>query len=314
MVKVAAGLIGRLRNEGHPLPHDGGSVPPQNRDRKGADRVVAALAFLVACQATLMAQPRTRHLVTHDNVTIEVIAEGRGPLVILLASLGRDSEEFDPVAERVAAAGFRVLRPQPRGYGRSAGPMEKLTLHDFARDMAAVIEHENAGAAILAGHAYGHFVAKMTAVDFPKLARGVILIGASQKKPDPDVQRSVAIASDPAQPETERLRHLRRVFFAPGHDATPWLNGFHASVQRAEVIARDATPQQEYWAAGVVPILDIQGENDPYRPPSSTNELVDEFGASRVTVVRLPNAAHAIIIEQPRAVSDAIIAWARRLP
>jgi pimeloyl-ACP methyl ester carboxylesterase len=85
-------------------------------------------------------------------------------------------------------------------------------------------------------------------------------------------------------------------------------------VQRAEVIARDATPQQEYWAAGMVPILDIQGENDPYRPPSSINELVDEFGASRVTVVRLPNAAHAIIVEQPRAVSDAIIAWARRLP
>jgi pimeloyl-ACP methyl ester carboxylesterase len=255
-----------------------------------------------------------RLLVTHDNVTIEVIAEGRGPLLILLPSLGRDSEEFDPVAERVAAAGFRVLRPQPRGYGRSAGPMEKITLHDLARDMAAVIEHENAGPAILAGHAYGHFVAKMTAVDFPKLARGVILIGASQKKPDPDVQRSVAVASDPTQSEAERLVHLKRVFFAPGHDATPWLTGFHAAVQRAEVIARDATPQQEYWAAGIVPILDIQGENDPYRPPSSINELINEFGASRVTVVRVPNAAHAIIVEQPRAVSDALIAWSRRLP
>src|SRR6516164_4788771 len=202
--------------------------------------LVGASALLAQTRQTM--EKRTREIVRRQDVTIEVIAEGRGPLLVLLPSLGRDSEEFDPVAERVAAAGFRVLRPQPRGYGRSAGPMEKITLHDFARDMAAVIEHENAGPAILAGHAYGHFVAKMTAVDFPKLARGVILIGASQKKPDPDVQRSVAIASDPTQPEAERLAHLKRVFFAPGHDATPWLNGFHAAVQRAEVITRDSTP------------------------------------------------------------------------
>jgi len=154
------------------------------------------------------AEPRTREIVPRNNVTIEVIAEGRGPLVVLLPSLGRDSEEFDPVAEQIAAAGFRVLRPQPRGYSRSTGPMQNVTLHDFARDVAAVIEHEKAGPAILAGHAFGHFVAKMTAVDFPKLTRGVILIGASQKKPDPEVPHSVATASDPSQPETERLKHL----------------------------------------------------------------------------------------------------------
>src|SRR5580700_5817445 len=133
-------------------------------------------AVLLAASVSLLAQStaRTRELVhTKDksgkDVTIEVIEEGRGPLIVLLPSLGRDSEEFDPAAERIAAAGFRVLRPQPRGYERSAGPMENITLHDLARDLAAVIEHENAGPAILAGHAFGHFVAKTTAVDFPRL-------------------------------------------------------------------------------------------------------------------------------------------------
>src|SRR4051812_14023110 len=161
--------------------------------------------------ALVFPQARTRELVRHDSVTIEVIAEGRGPLIVMLPSLGRDSEEFDPAAKRIAAAGFRVLRPQPRGFGRSTGPMEKLTLHDLANDVAAVIERENSGPAIIAGHAFGHFVAKMTAVDFPKLVRGVILVGAAQKNPDPEVQRSVAIASDPSQPEAERLKHLKIV-------------------------------------------------------------------------------------------------------
>jgi pimeloyl-ACP methyl ester carboxylesterase len=267
----------------------------------------------MALPEVVFPQSRTRELVRRDNVTIEVIAEGRGPLIVMLPSLGRDSEEFDPAAGRIAAAGFRVLRPQPRGYGRSAGPMEKLTLHDLARDVAAVIERENSGPAIIAGHAFGHFVAKMTAVDFPKLVRGVILIGAAQKTPDPAVQRSVAIASDPSQPEAERLKHLQIVFFAPGNDARPWLSGFHANVRAAEIIARDATPQKEYYAAGNVPLLDIQGENDPYKPPSARNELVDEFGAKRVTVVRVPHAAHAIIVEQPKAVADAVVAWSRKL-
>jgi|SRR5579871_206710 len=274
----------------------------------------AAALLLLASPGAFAAATRTREVVRRGNVTIEVIAEGRGPLIVLLPSLGRDSEEFDPVAAQIAAAGFRVLRPQPRGYGGSTGPLQNLTLHDFARDVAVVIEHEKAGPAILAGHAFGHFVAKMTAVDFPKLTRGVILIGASQKKADPAVQRATAIASDPSQPEADRLQALQRVFFAPGHDARPWLSGFHAEVQKSEAGARDTTPQAEYWAAGNAPILDIQGDNDPYRPLSSRNELVEEFGATRVTVVRVPNAAHAIIVEQPRAVAHAIIAWARRLP
>src|SRR5579863_7117287 len=272
------------------------------------------LLLLLALTIAANAQPRTREVIHRDDAAIEVIAEGSGPLIVLLPSLGRDSEEFDPVAERLAAAGFRVLRPQPRGYGGSVGKMTGITLHDLARDLAAVIQHENAGPAILAGHAFGHFVAKMTAVDFPKLTRAVILIGAAQKVPDPKVQQSVAIASDPTQPEAERLKHLKLVFFAPGNDARVWLTGFHANVRAAEIVARDATPQREYWSAGTAPILDIQGDNDPYRPLASTNELVQEFGAGRVSVVRVPHTAHAIIVEQPGPVAGVIVAYAKRLP
>ena len=274
--------------------------------------LILLVPFVITASAQTKA--RSKYVVRYDGVTIEVIAEGRGPLIVLLPSLGRDSEEFDPCAARIAKAGFRVLRPQPRGYGGSTGPLQNITLHDLAKDVAKVIEKENAGPAILAGHAFGHFVAKMTAVDYPKLARGVVLIAASQKKADPQVQRYTAIASDVTQPASERLIGLQHVFFAPGHDAHIWLEGFHEDVQKSEVIARDATPQQVYWAAGTVPILDIQAESDPYRPPSSRNELVEEFGAKRMTTVLIPNAAHAVIVEQPAAVADAIIAWAKALP
>jgi pimeloyl-ACP methyl ester carboxylesterase len=257
---------------------------------------------------------RTRDVVrVGPDVAIEMIAEGRGPLMVLLPSLGRDSEEFDPVAERIAKAGFRVLRPQPRGYGRSVGPLENLTLHDLAKDVAAVIDGERSGPAIVAGHAFGHFVAKMLAVDSPRLVRGVVLIGARQKGPNPDAERSVAIATDPSQPEAERLRHLKILFFAKGNDPTPWLTGFNAAVQKSEATARNATTRDEYWSAGTAPILDIQGADDPYRPAATRNELVEEFGAKRASTALIRNAAHAIIVEQPAAVADAIVAWAKKI-
>ena len=256
---------------------------------------------------------RTRHVVVRDGVAVDLIAEGRGPLIVLLPSLGRDSEEFDPLAAQIAAAGFRVLRPQPRGFGRSAGPMENLTLHDYARDVAAVIEHENAGPAIVAGHAFGHFVAKMTAVDYPKLVRAVVLVAAAQKKADPVVRSWLNIATDNSQPESKRIEYLQKVFFAPGHDPRIWLTGFHPVVQRGEENARDTTAQKEYWSAGSAPLLDIQAEYDPFRPRSTSDELVQEFGAKRVSVVVIPNASHALPLEQPKAVSDAIVSYARSL-
>jgi pimeloyl-ACP methyl ester carboxylesterase len=256
-------------------------------------------------------EAQTREVVQRGNVTIEVIAQGRGRLIVLLPSLGRDSEEFDPLAAQIAAAGFRVLRPQPRGFGHSAGPMEHLTLHDYARDVASAIEHENAGPAIVAGHAFGHFVAKMTAVDFPKLVDAVVLVAAAQKNIDPEVRRWLGIATDASQPEGERVKYLQKVFFAPGHDPRIWLTGFHPAVQKAEEAARDATAQQEYWSAGTAPLLDIQAEHDPYRPRSTSDQLVQEFGAGRVWVVVIPNASHALPVEQPRAVAEAIVAYAR---
>ena len=280
-------------------------------------RLIAGwLSLVVVLGCPVLAQraaDRTRDVVRHDTVSIEVIREGSGPLVVLLPSLGRDTEEFDPIAAQVAAAGFRVIRPRPRGFGRSVGPMEGITLHDFARDVAAAIRQEQAGPAIIVGHAYGHRVARSTATDFPDLVRAVVLRGASQKNLNPEHRRWLTIAVDSSKPEAERIKYLQLMFFAPGNDPRVWLTGFDPAVLRSQFAASDGTPQREYWAAGRVPLLDLQAENDPSRPRSTANELVQEFGADRVSVDVVPNASHALIVEQPARVASAIVSYARRL-
>ncbi len=278
-----------------------------------------ASALLVMTNTASAQSDRKRELVADGKVRIEVISEGAGPLVVLLPSRGRDSEDFDAVAAGIARAGFHVLRPHPRGAGRSTGPMKNLTLHDFARDIAMVIEHEGQGPAVIAGHAFGNWVARMTAVDYPQFVRGVIIVAAAAKAYPSgfagakELSEAVRKAGDPSLPDAERLKYLRLAFFAPGHDASVWLKGWHPEVDESQFAAGRATKQSEWWPGGKAPLLDLQAGLDPFKPRAMMNEMKEEFG-DRVTVAVIPDASHALVPEQPAAVVDTVVAWMRKLP
>ncbi len=256
---------------------------------------------------------RTRALVPAGPAMIDTIAEGAGPLVVLLPSRGRDSEDYDAVAAAIAAQGFRVLRPQPRGVHGSTGPLDGLTLHDLAADVGAVIVAEGAGPAVLVGHAYGNWVARMLATDRPELVRGVVLAAAAAKSYPPALTIAVSKVADPSVPEAERRGYLQMAFFAPGHDADVWLTGWFPAASRAQRAAAERTPQAAWWAAGSVPLLDLQAGADPFKPEATRRELLDEF-PGRVTITVVPDTSHALLPEAPDAVADAIVAWMRGLP
>lgn len=281
--------------------------------------IVAAVASALMGLSTAARAEPVRQIVAYDDVRIEVVAEGNGPLVVMLPSRGRGAEDFDAVATGLVKAGFRVLRPQPRGVGGSRGSMTGLTLHDFARDTAAVIRHENQGPAVLVGHAFGSWVARATAVDHPELVRGVVMVAAAAKaypagfSGAKELSEAVRKSGDPSLPESERLKYLQLAFFAPGNDAGVWLKGWHGEADEAQSAAGRATKQSEWWAAGTVPLLDLQGALDPFKPRGAMNELADEFG-DRATVVVIEDASHALLPEQPAAVVEAIVAWIGRLP
>jgi pimeloyl-ACP methyl ester carboxylesterase len=261
-------------------------------------------------------------MVDRGDVHIEVIAQGLGPVIVILPSLGRGAEDYNVVAALLARDGFRVLRPQPRGIGASTGPMTGLTLHDFAADIAAVIEHERKGPAVVVGHAYGHFVARTLATDRPDLVRGVVLAAASAGKVPPgvhepsvtpEVREAIEKSGDISLQEADRLRYLQFAFFAPGHDPHIWLGGWHPETEKAENAASRATPVDDWFACGTARILDLQAENDAVAPRKFAGVLKAALG-DRVTVVVIPNAGHALVPEQPVAMANAIAAFVHDLP
>lgn len=258
-------------------------------------------------------------IVRYDNVQIEVNSQGTGPVVVMLPSLGRSGRDYDKVAQYLQEDGFRVVRPEPRGIGESKGPMENLSVHDFARDVAAVVEHENKGPIVVVGHAWGNFAARMLAADRPDLVRGVVMAAASAGKVPPgstekpinaEMRQAIDGAGDLSLSKEQRLVYLKKAFFAPGNDSSVWLDGWHEATHEAESHARNTTPVDDYFAAGKAPILDLQGEADTVAPRRFSGVLKSMLG-DRVQVVVLKNAGHAMAPEQPKAMADAIAAFAK---
>src|SRR3954452_4794332 len=272
-----------------------------------------SLAAVMLLAGHALAQERTASLVQYGDVAIDLIAEGKGPLIVLLPSRGRDSEDYDEVAAGLATAGFRVLRPQPRGMHASKRPLRDITLHDLARNVATVIERENAGPAVIVGHAYGNWVARMTAVDHPRLVRGVVLAAAAAKKFPPRLSQLVSKSADESVPEAERLAAMQEIFFASGNDPKIWLKGWWKEASEAQRVAAANVKQSDWWAAGNVPLLDLQAGIDPFKPKGSRDDLKNEF-PDRVTLAVIPNTSHALLPEQPAAVVKAIAEWVRKLP
>jgi pimeloyl-ACP methyl ester carboxylesterase len=254
---------------------------------------------------------RHSEIISTGPVSIEtyVDGDGNGPDVVVLPSYGRDGgEDFDPFSAALATAGYRVLRPQPRGTARSAGPMTGVTIDQLGADVAAVIGKLGHDPAVILGHAYGNFVARTVATNHPGKARAVILAAASTRAVPPEINNAPFVAGDPARPEEERLAALRQAFFAPGHDASVWLSGWYPqtlAMQRAAVAGIDIG---RYWGAGTAPILEILAEYDPFHPQDQWSDLRTQLGP-RVTSTVISDASHALFPEQPGAVADAVLKY-----
>ncbi len=204
-----------------------------------------------------------------------------------------------------------MLRPQPRGIAGSKGPLTGVTLHDLADDVAAVIRILGGGRAVLLGHAFGHALSRMVATDHPDLVTAVILAASQASKVPPDIARTPWLAGDLSRPEVERLDVLRRAFFAPCHDARPWLAGWYPETLAMQHEAAQVVPLSEYWACGRAPMLEVFGTCDPFKPQAYWQELRDDFG-DRVTSVRIDGASHALFPEQPDSVAQAILPFLAR--
>jgi len=261
------------------------------------------------------------------KTSIEALCEGSGPLVLMIASLGRPAQDFDDLSHHIATAGFAAVRLQPRGIGRSVGPMVGVSLADLANDVAVAIEHLTTYPAVLIGHAFGQRVARMVATKRPDLVKAIVILAAGGRIPVPQSAREALSACfDLTLPAEVHIENVRLAFFAPGNDPTVWRSGWYpvvAQMQRETTVGLDrneptavqsqgkrAEHVEEWWAGGNTPLLVIQGLQDTVALPENGRLLKAEFGR-RVELIEIAGAGHALLPEQPEIIATHVLAFLR---
>jgi len=251
----------------------------------------------------------------NGDAKLRVFMEGSGPAIVLLPGQGRGPRDFDEVAKHLVSAGYRVVRPEPRGFGESVGPVEGVTLRDNARDVAAAIEKVGAAPAIVVGWAYGNRVARMLASERPELVRGVVLIAAGGKfPPTPEVMAGLRTVQDKSLPLEKRAEAARTVLYGPKStiSATEMrLDEASVATIKAQSLS-PSIPLEAWWDGGKAPLLVLQGLHDVVAPPENGHSLRQDH-PERVTLVEFEDLGHAMVQERPDLVVDAIVSWAKKL-
>ncbi|MFD7827547.1 alpha/beta fold hydrolase [Kitasatospora sp. NPDC059803] len=110
-----------------------------------------------------------------NGVRLHVAEQGEGPLVLLLHGFPESWHSWRHQFAPLAAAGYRVVAPDQRGYARSEQPerVDAYSLLHLVGDVTALIGALGEERAVVVGHDWGAPVAWATAALRPDLVRGV---------------------------------------------------------------------------------------------------------------------------------------------
>ena len=144
---------------------------------------LAATILLSSC----FTQPKVEsgYISVSDGAQIYYEAVGEGTPVILLHGYTLDLRMWDPQVKPLLEAGYRVIRPEMRGYGHSSKqqPDQQFTHLD---DMMTVMDSLHIAKAHVVGLSMGSFVAsEMVAMHSDRLLTATLASGNIRNMPGP---------------------------------------------------------------------------------------------------------------------------------
>ncbi|GAA1858501.1 alpha/beta hydrolase [Asanoa iriomotensis] len=267
------------------------------------------------------------------DVRLHYVEAGTGPLIILLHGFPEFWYGWRRQIAPLAAAGFRVVAPDMRGYNLSSRPgrVEAYDGEKLADDVRGLVHALGAQSASLVGHDWGGTVAWTTAMNHPEVVDRLVVLNAAHPRklsqglhhPGqlrkswyffffalPELPETVVHANDwhffrhflrDADPAytPEEMAHYLEAWSQPGA-ATGMINYYRSSVRtspkRAEAALR---PIQ-------APTLVIWGEGDQYLGPELAEPERDDV-PNLDRVERLPGASHWVHHDEAERVTQLII-------
>ena len=289
------------------------SVRPQSaRNPTDIDVTIPANGFNLA--GTLTTPPAVAPRLRHPAV---ILVAGSGPVDREATVAGIPI--FTQLAGSLAQQGFVVLRYDKRGVGQSGGRSERVTIHDYADDVAAAVrwlrrrKDVDNNRMTVAGHSEGGAVAMIAASKTDQIDALVLIAAPGRSGSDLilEQQRHLLAQLTPDEKEREAKIDLQRriqtaVLSGIGWQGipddlrrqadTPWFKSF-LSYDPAQVMKRVRQP-----------ILILQGDLDKQVFPHHADTLGEMArGRNRkvaAEVVHLPGVNHLLVRAATGEVSE----------
>ncbi|MFH9404161.1 alpha/beta fold hydrolase [Streptomyces sp. NPDC017638] len=167
----------------------------------------------------------SRRVVVRDGVRLVCRdgGGGPGPAVVLLHGPAGHVGEWDALAERLSRR-HRVVVVDQRGHGASERRPDDVSRAAFVADVVAVAERLGPDRPVLVGQSLGGHTALLTAAARPALVRGLVLVEAAPRDPDPRAPRAIGAWLD-SWPVPFPSRAAAVSFFGGGPAGEGWAAG-----------------------------------------------------------------------------------------
>jgi pimeloyl-ACP methyl ester carboxylesterase len=193
---------------------------------------------MAATREHMTANDSQQRDVTANGIRMHFAEQGSGPLVLLCHGFPEGWYSWRDQLSALAAAGYHVIAPDMRGYGRTDAPPEisSYTVLDIVGDMIGLVSALGEKRAIIVGHDWGANIAWHAALFRPDIFPAVAALSVPfrQRGPAPPLQmlrKSGQLThywlhfQEPGVAEAEFERDpraaLRRVLYSISGDAPP---------------------------------------------------------------------------------------------
>jgi len=289
--------------------------------------LVVILWALAGCRAPALPEARlfpagtefTARYLQVDGARIRYIDVGRGAPVVLLHGLGASMYAWRRNLAAVAAAGFRVIAFDNRGFGLSDKPSAPYDNAAYARLVIALMDSLRLTDAVLVGHSMGGAIAAQVAIEYPARVRGLVLVGSAGLGAREPLLFRVArwpVLGPAALALRGRgftARLLRSTYYDPGKVTEADVDQYYAPVAQPEYgrALRGVLQQFRFTALEgrldriAAPTLVLWGEEDRWVPMGLGRALA--AGITRSAFVTVPRAGHSVQEEAPDEVNHLVI-------
>jgi pimeloyl-ACP methyl ester carboxylesterase len=278
--------------------------------------VYAALALVCASSAAAQDKPLARMAVNGGELEYEV--RGTGDPVLLIHGTGV-AATFAPQMMQPALANYRLIRFHRRGFAGSSRAPVPFTIKDQAADAAALLKALGVTRAHIVGHSFGGMVALQLALDQPAMVRSLVV--AEPPIFNPNAPTSPFAALEKTYESGDKLGAMNT--FSTMSYGAEWrtlaarVPGGAAQVEQdVDTVFMSEAPSMVKWGFGEAeakritqPIIYVTGGG---RHGGSLKQLSVWIPKLESRVV--PGVTHAMLMEDPKAVSEAIAEFLNRQP